>query len=262
MDATIALVPLRAPGEGKSRLAAVLDPDQRAALAVAMLADVTAAVTAAGLDEVIVVAGGSRGAAAGVDLGLPVLVDPPGCRGLDDALAAATQRVGSHRDLLVVAADLPRLRACDVLAVLEPDVEVVIAPTAAGGTGALVRRPAAVIGTAFGPASAVAHRALALAAGARFVHIDRDGIHHDVDTFTDLAALHHVELGARTAAALPGLLGQQQGAARSLTRQTGGPQPRGRQTGDPQPCGPQPRAPQPLAPQTGAPRPVAWQAQH
>ncbi len=208
MAPTVALVPLRTPGAGKSRLATVLDPEQRAALAIAMLADVTAALGAAGLDEVIVVAGGRRAATAGDELGLPVLVDPPGCRRLDDALAAATQRVGSHRDVVVVAADLPRLRACDVRAVLEPDAEVVIAPTAAGGTGALVRRPAAVIGTAFGPGSAVAHRALALAAGARSAHVDRDGIHHDVDTFTDLAALHHVELGVRTAAILPALLGQ------------------------------------------------------
>jgi 2-phospho-L-lactate/phosphoenolpyruvate guanylyltransferase len=208
MDPTVALVPLRTPGEGKSRLAAVLDPDQRAALAVAMLGDVTAAVTAAGLDEIIVVAGGSRGAAAGLALGLPVLADPPGCRGLDHALAAALQRVGAHRDVLVVAADLPRLQPHDVRAVLDPDVEVVIAPTAAGGTGALLRRPGAVIGTAFGPGSAMAHRVLALAAGARCADVDRDGIHHDVDTFTDLAALHHVELGARTAAILPGLLGQ------------------------------------------------------
>ncbi len=219
MDPTVALVPLRAPGEGKSRLAAVLDREQRAALAVAMLADVTAAVSAAGLDEVVVVAGGSRGAAAGLSLGLPVLVDPPGCRGLDDALAAATQRVGARRDVLVVAADLPRLRSCDVRAILAPDAEVVIAPTAAGGTGALLRRPAAVIGTAFGPGSAVAHRMLALAAGASSAHVDRDGVHHDVDTFTDLAALHHVELGARTAAILPDLLGQQSRAPRARAPQ-------------------------------------------
>jgi 2-phospho-L-lactate/phosphoenolpyruvate guanylyltransferase len=208
MDATVALVPLRTPGEGKSRLSAVLDPDQRAALAVAMLADVTAAVTAAGLTEVIVVAGGDRGAAAGVALGLPVLVDPPGCRGLDEALAAATRRVGAQREVLVVAADLPRLQPRDVRAVLDPDAEVVIAPTAAGGTGALLRRPAAVIGTAFGLGSAVAHQRLALAAGVRCAHVDRDGIHHDVDTFTDLVALHDVELGVRTASILPGLLGQ------------------------------------------------------
>jgi 2-phospho-L-lactate/phosphoenolpyruvate guanylyltransferase len=218
MDATVALVPLRTPGEGKSRLSTVLDPDQRAALAIAMLADVTAAVTAAGLAEVIVVAGGDRGAVAGVTLGLPVLVDPPGCRGLDEALAAATPRVGAHRDVLVVAADLPRLQPGDVRAVLHHDVEVVIAPTAAGGTGALLRRPAAVIGTAFGPGSAVAHRQLALAVGARCAHVDRDGFHHDVDTFTDLAALHEVELGVRTASILPGLLGRRRPTAGASPR--------------------------------------------
>lgn len=209
MDPTAVLVPLRAPGEGKSRLAAVLDPDQRAALAVAMLADVTAAVTAAGLDEVLVVASGRRAAAAGIDLGLPVLVDPPDCQGLDDALATAATRVGPHRDLLVVAADLPRLGPQDVLAVLAPNVEVVVAPTVGGGTGALLRRPAAVIATAFGPGSARAHRELALAAGVRAAHVDRDGIQHDVDTFADLAALHQFELGVHTAAVLPGLLGPQ-----------------------------------------------------
>ena len=207
MDPTVALVPLRAPGVGKSRLADVLDPEQRAALSVAMLGDVTASLAAAGLAEVIVVAGGQAAAMAGRDLGLEVLLDPAGCGGLDDAVAAASRRIGSRRHTLVIAADLPRLGPDDVRAVLEPDAEVVIAPTAAGGTGALLRRPAAVIGTAYGPGSAIAHRALAIAAGARTACVDRDGIHHDVDTFTDLVALTEVELGMGTAAVLPQLLG-------------------------------------------------------
>jgi len=207
MDPTVALVPLRAPGEGKSRLADVLDPQQRAALSVAMLGDVTAALAAAGLTDIVVVAGGTAAAMAGRDLGLEVLIDPDGCGGLDQALSAASRRIGTQRHTLVVAADLPRLRPVDVRAVLEPDAEVVIAPTAAGGTGALLRRPAAVIGTAYGPGSALAHRALAIAAQARTACVDRDGIHHDVDTFTDLVALTEVELGPATAAVLPHLLG-------------------------------------------------------
>ncbi len=207
MDPTIALVPLRAPGEGKSRLADVLDPEQRAILSMAMLDDVTASLAAAGLTEIVVVAGGRTAAIAGRGLGLDVLLDPAGCGGLDDALSSAVRRVGSHRQTLIVTADLPRLRPGDVQGVLEPDAEVVIAPTAAGGTGALLRRPAAVIGTAYGPGSAIAHRALAIAAGARTVCVDRDGIHHDVDTFTDLVALTEVELGPATAAVLPRLLG-------------------------------------------------------
>ncbi len=207
MDPPVALVPLRAPGEGKSRLADVLDPEQRAALSVAMLADVTAALAAGGLAEIVVVAGGDAAVAAGGELGLEVLPDPAGCSGLDDALAAAARRVGGHRHTLVVAADLPHLRADDVRAVLEPDAEVVIAPTAAGGTGALLRRPAAVIGTAYGPGSALAHHALAIAAGVRTAWVDRGGLHLDVDTFTDLAALTELELGPATARVLPQLLG-------------------------------------------------------
>ena len=207
MDDPVTLVPLRAPGRGKTRMGAVLVPEQRAALAVAMLGDVVAAIAAAGLGEVIVVAGGSAGAAAGASYGLPVMLDPPGTRGLNAALAAATLRVGSDRDVLVVAADLPRLRAEDVVAVLDRDAEVVLAPTAAGGTGALLRRPAGLMATAYGPGSATAHHELATAAGCRVAVVDRDGLHHDVDTFSDLAGLHEVELGPRTAAVLPHLLG-------------------------------------------------------
>ena len=51
---------------------------------------------------------------------------------------------------------------------------------------------------------------LARRAGVRSATVDRDGMFHDVDTFTDLAALHEVEVGAATAALLPRLLGRQQ----------------------------------------------------
>ncbi len=202
-----ALVPLRAPGVGKTRLAAVLDPSQRAALAVAMLADVTEALHTGGITEVVVAAGGSAAAEVAHHLGLAVIADPPGCRGLDDALAAATERLGAHHDLLVVAADLPRVSAVDVRAVLSHDAEVVVAPTAAGGTGALLRRPGAAIAASYGPGSARRHLDLAHRAGLRAATVDRDGLFHDVDTFTDLAALHEVEVGRATARLLPRLLG-------------------------------------------------------
>ncbi len=209
MDRLTTLVPLRAPGTGKTRLSSVLDSAERAALATAMLADVAASLAAAGLDDVVVVAGGPASATAAAELGLAVSLDPPGVDHLDAALAAATWRLPDDRHVLVVAADLPRLRASDIRAVLAEDAEVVVAPTAAGGTGVLLRRPHGVIPTAFGPGSASRHSELARAAGHRVAIVDRDGIHHDVDTFTDLAALHEVELGAHTAGVLPRLLGRQ-----------------------------------------------------
>ena len=209
MDRLTTLVPLRTPGIGKTRLSTVLQPDERAALATAMLTDVATALTAAGLEDVVVVAGGPASAAVAADLGLAVSLDPPSLEGLDAALAAATAGLPTDRHVLVVAADLPRLQPADIRAILAEDSEVVIGPTAAGGTGALLRRPHTAIPTAFGPGSAGRHEDLARAAGLRVTVVDRDGIHHDVDTFTDLAALHEVDLGVHTADVLPRLLGRQ-----------------------------------------------------
>ena len=203
---TTALVPLQAPGRGKTRLAAVLTPAQRSALAVAMVGDVIAAVDEAGVAEVVLVAADETAAAVGRRLGVAVVTDPPGARGLDAALAAAGRHLGGSHDLLVVAADLPRLAPDDVRAVLESDAEVVIAPTAAGGTGGLLRRPGNVIGTHYGTDSAERHRAAAAAMGARSALVERRGWYHDVDTFSDLVGLLVTELGARTAEVLPLLL--------------------------------------------------------
>jgi 2-phospho-L-lactate/phosphoenolpyruvate guanylyltransferase len=205
---TVALVPLRAPGAGKTRLATVLDRDQRALLASAMLGDVALALAHSDVDEIVVAADGPAARAVAAAIGLPVVLDAPGHRDLNRALAAATRAVGSHHDVLVVAADLPRLTAEDVDLVLNVDAEVVVAPTNAGGTGGFLRRPGDRIGTRFGPASATRHRELALEAGCRVGTVERDGFRHDIDTWTDLVALHEVELGTATAGVLPGMLGR------------------------------------------------------
>lgn len=205
---TVAIVPLRSPGVGKTRLATALDPDQRALLTGAMLRDVTVALAGSRVDEVVVAAGGAAAAAAAAAIGLPVLPDAPGHRGLNGALADATRLVGAGHDVLVVTADLPRLTADDVDAVLAADGEVVVAPTHAGGTGGLLRRPGGRIATRFGPASAIRHRESALAAGCDARTVEREGFRHDIDTWTDLVALHEVEVGPATAAVLPKVLGR------------------------------------------------------
>ncbi|MFA9444782.1 2-phospho-L-lactate guanylyltransferase [Egicoccus sp. AB-alg6-2] len=199
---TVALVPLRAPGVGKTRLADALSPERRAALAGAMLADVCDALAVAAVDALVVVAGGEAAAAAACALGLEVVLDPPGCDGLDAALWAAQQRVGPVGALLVVTADLPRLAADDVTAVLDTDAEVVVAPTDDGGTGGLLRRPGDVMPTAYGPRSARRHRIEAAARGLRVATCHRPGFATDVDTLGDLASLRTGPLGRATTAVL------------------------------------------------------------
>ncbi len=204
---TLAVVPLRAPGVGKTRLASVLDPAQRARLAGAMLGDVARALGDSAIDGIVVAAGGPPAAAAAAALGLEVALDPAEGRGLDTVIAAAVGTRARTHDVLVVAADLPCLTGAEIDTVLDTDAEVVIAPTTGGGTGGLLRRPGTRMATAYGPGSAARHLELARAAGVRAVTRHLDGFTHDVDTFTDLIALHEVELGAATAAVLPSMLG-------------------------------------------------------
>lgn len=198
MSTCTVLVPLRSPGRGKTRLATHLSPAARASLAGAMLADVAAALATAAVDEVVVVAGGPAAAAAAAALGLDALIDPPDVATLDGALRAAAARIGPRPELLVVAADLPRLTAADLAAVRADDADVVVAPTADGGTGVLVRRPAGVIPTRYGVSSATKHLALARRAGVTASTVHRAGAAYDVDTVADLTALRDAPVGPAT----------------------------------------------------------------
>jgi 2-phospho-L-lactate/phosphoenolpyruvate guanylyltransferase len=203
---TVALVPLRSPGAGKTRLAPRLSAELRAALAGAMLADVCHTLERSDVDDVVVAAGGASAVAAAAALGLDVLHDPPDAGGLDGALRAAAARLAGAGALLVVTADLPRLQPADVDAVVALDAEVVVAPTADGGTGALLRRPPTAIATAYGPGSAQRHLRLARAGGRLTRVVRRPGLAHDVDTWADLRRLREGPLGPATAAVLPQLL--------------------------------------------------------
>ncbi|HEX9889205.1 MAG TPA: 2-phospho-L-lactate guanylyltransferase [Nitriliruptorales bacterium] len=195
---TVALVPLRSPGRGKTRLAEVLSVEERAALAGAMLADVVHALRGAGLARLIVVADGPHAAAAAAALHVDVLHDPPGDHTLDDAVAAGTAALAREAALLVVAADLPRLTPRDVHALLDHNEHVVVAPTNDGGTGGLLRRPPQAIATAYGPRSAAHHVRLAREAGLTAAMAHVEGFNHDVDTPADLAGITGGQLGLAT----------------------------------------------------------------
>lgn len=195
---TTALVPLRDPGRGKTRLSGVLSTDRRAALAGAMLDDVVAALRAAALPRIVVVAGGPGAAEAASALDVEVALDPPSVNGLNAALTSAARRLGPVDELLIVAADLPRLTAADVSAVLRNDAEVVVSPTRGGGTGGLLRRPGDRIPAAYGTGSAQRHLALAVEVGASSEMVETCGFAEDVDTEDDLARLGVGHLGAAT----------------------------------------------------------------
>lgn len=178
-----AIVPLKALDRAKGRLAEDLDGPSRQRLSrwmferVAAALQVTRAVTG-----VLVVVGDADGAALAAAHGFATLREPR--PGLDAALGAADSATAGVPATLVVAADLPLVRGGDLDAVCSAGgtAPVVVAPTRDGGTGALYRRPAGIIRTAYGSGSARAHLDAAAAAGVHGLRLDVAGLALDVDT--------------------------------------------------------------------------------
>ena len=201
---TLALVPLRDPGIGKSRLAHRLDTDQRRRLALAMVADVVSCLRASAVDEVVLVAAGEGAVEAARRLGVTHVRDAPHTRHLDDSLTAAAPR--SNVDVLVVMADLPTLRPSEVDLVLAAPADVVVAPSRDEGTGGLLQRAGGPPVFAFGPGSSERHMNAGLRSGRPTRRLQVPGFAHDVDTWADLAALTRVpHVGAATAEVLDGV---------------------------------------------------------
>lgn len=203
---TLAIVPLRGPGTGKTRLAREgedgpgLEPSERAVLTSAMLSDVLSAVRDSPIETAVVAAADAAASALATALGVGVVRDPPGSD-LNQALRTAVGRIPADA-VVIVTADLPCLTGEDLAELVSRDAQVVIGPTADGGTSALLRRPPTVVPTAYGPGSATRHLDIARAAGVTSAVVDRPGFRTDVDTWEDLRGLLSVDVGPATAAML------------------------------------------------------------
>lgn len=188
----------------KARLAGTLDPAERRALSLAMLADVVEAARA--LDEVWVLLSDEDAALVAERAGARPVPDPAPGAGLNASVDAAAARAASSgaRGVLVLAADLPLANAEDVRAVADGEGAAVAASRDGSGTNALWRSPPLVVRAAFGPDSRIAHERLAREAAAPFRIVDRPGLALDVDGPDDLAALTAAAAGPHTAAWLAG----------------------------------------------------------
>ena len=183
MDAHV-LIPVKRLDGAKSRLAEALDPDGRADLVRELLEHVLAVVKEADVGPVTVVS------AEPLELdGVPRFDD----RGLpwNEALAAAMTEVVHEPVVAVVAADLPRLTAAEVRALVAatPECGIAIARAHDGGTNAVsMRPPGRWRRTSASLARAAVHERAAWLAGGDAHVLDCPGLAFDVDTPEDLAA--------------------------------------------------------------------------
>lgn len=212
--------------QAKTRLAGLLRPSERRALAQAMVEDVLA-VLAAHVDI-------ARITLVSDDPGAGMLAQKYGancwseqalaCRGLNPLIQCASERLLADGDepLLVLHGDLPLLSAQDISAVLASQCEsggLIIGCDRQGrGTNLLAFNAASVPRFCFGVDSCEQHRAGAAAAGIPVQILRRSGIAVDVDEAADLQSvmdhlhlnptghttrlLYNTELGARLILAL------------------------------------------------------------
>ena len=189
-----ALLALKAPDSGKSRLAAVLSPAERDTLMRTMLDHVMHAIAGARRIDRVAIVTQWVDALPGAVLALP----DPGL-GLNEAIESGARAVAAlgARELLVLHADLPRLRSAeiDALVLQGRDTGCAIAPDRHGsGTNALYLSPPGGFEFRFGAGSFERHLREAGACGREASIVSLPGFAFDVDEPADLEALAETAL--------------------------------------------------------------------
>jgi len=187
-----AIVPVKPLRRGKSRLAGILSPDERADLNSRLLSHTLE--TLSGIPEIekiLVVSRDQSALSIARDHGA-LTVQEDGAPKLNIALARATMVVKnfSTRGVLVIPADLPLLSREDIYALIEKAGDtpvVVIAPDhRKEGTNGLLISPAGLIDYEFGEDSFEKHKRRALRAGARLEICEMPSLGLDMDLPEDL----------------------------------------------------------------------------
>ncbi|MDQ3929730.1 MAG: 2-phospho-L-lactate guanylyltransferase [Chloroflexota bacterium] len=196
---TVAVVPIKSLLQAKSRLAGMLTPTERAGLAREMLALVLDAIQQSG-----VIAGVAVISPRPEELHLPPGVTP--LLQMEEGLNALLEQgrdwaTAQGADALMLAfADLPLLLPTNIQSIVpiakSPNTVVLAPDRHEQGTNLMLLHPPALIPFSFGPNSYDAHRAAALAAGARLEVYRSCGTALDIDTPDDLACLEQLRLAA------------------------------------------------------------------
>ena len=194
-----AILPVKPLRLGKSRLAGVLDENERFRLNQELLENTLQVLTAVPeLERVLVISRDPQVLALARDLKACTLQES-GTRGLNTALNKATQLARSFavQSVLAVPADLPLINVADIqelVALAEHPPVVVIAPDRhRRGTNALVVNPLGALRYAFGRDSFRTHCQQALCSEVRLEVAELPRLAVDLDTPDDLEYLRRLD---------------------------------------------------------------------
>ena len=189
------LIPVKGFYDGKTRLAPVLDPDERRRLNLHMFRKVLATVLhVAPKSRVLVISNDDEPLILAARSGAHT-VRETGKGGLNAALTQAAQmavELGAT-SVLSVSCDLPLISASDLEHMIKaaPPRGLAIAPDLRDeGTNALVMTPPLSLRFSFGELSFQRHYADAAEAGMEIRIVRRQGLSFDLDTPEDLAAFN------------------------------------------------------------------------
>ena len=189
-----AVVPLKTATAAKSRLSAVLDPQVRKRLYLAMAKHVVATLeSTAGIENVLVVTSDAEVAQLASNWGAQILHQEQDT-GTADACRSAVAEMPAHvRSLLMISGDLPLLSVASLAPFVELSAReplIAIAPDRhRTGTNALLCSPPHVIPVCFGPGSFAMHLAAALQRQVPVESVESDELALDIDTPDDLRRL-------------------------------------------------------------------------
>ncbi|MFG1602506.1 2-phospho-L-lactate guanylyltransferase [Actinoplanes sp. NPDC049265] len=195
-DSWTAVIPVKRLDLAKTRLRGAVPAARHQDLALAMLADTTAAVlTCAEVTELLVVTDDPAAAEIARGLGARPVPDEPGA-GLNAAFRFGADVVaGRGRDRVALQGDLPALRPAELGEALRSiERRGFVADAAGTGTVLLGVRREWDLDPRFGPGSAAAHAA----SGAAALTGDWPGLRQDVDTADDLRAVLTLGAGPHT----------------------------------------------------------------
>jgi 2-phospho-L-lactate guanylyltransferase len=189
------LLPIKDLRNAKQRLAGVLTPDERFALAQAMLADTIRAVRSVQrAGKIFVITNYEPAMEAAEQYGWEILREEEQIS--ESASVDFASRFCAARGvtaLLRLPLDLPLVQPADIDELLATECAApaaVMVPSRDGiGTNAILRRPPALFPSHFGPNSFAKHRQEAERLGARIITRRNDRLEMDVDDESDLRAL-------------------------------------------------------------------------
>ena len=207
---TVALIPVKKLAESKSRLLSRLPDETRHALTLAMLEDLIDALKATpGIDRIAVTTPDETVATVARGAGAEALMrfEPGLNAALEDGIERLCGASEARGDILIVLGDVAGAMPEDFAELLRRADEssapgVWLAPSADGGSSALLQHPAGVLPCRFGRDSAKRHQEAADAEGVAYHVTKLASLAIDLDQPEDLEAFLNTQGGGRRTRAL------------------------------------------------------------